>query len=740
MGLHTGSPLTTSEGYVGLDVHRGARVAALAHGGQVILTDATAALVPDAVTVDLGRHRVKDFDAPIRLFQLGDETFPPLRATAAVDLPTPMTAFLGREQELLSAAALWLEREPRLLTIVGPGGAGKTRFALELARLLSEDADGGTTFVPLAPLDDPALVIRTIAERTGAAGETVAAVASRLGDRPVHLVLDNLEQLLPDAAHPLAELLAASPALRIIATSREPVRIAGEWQLDLPPMDEGDAARLFVERAQGVRADVGDSPAVHELVRRLDNLPLAIELAAARVKLLGPEQLLDRLGQRLDLLKGARDTDARHATLRATIGWSHDLLDPPEQQLFARLAVFRGGCTLDDAESVCEADLDTLASLLDKSLVRRRTEPDGTERFWMLETIRAFAAERLAESGEEDSLRKRQADRLIELADRAETRAVIGVPKRWNFDLVAPEIDNVRAVLEWALEHDPERGLRLAAWLEAYWVVRDPAEGASWLERLLELCADADPVLRASSLRALGGARDIFGEPEQAAPCYRESLELFTSIGAEQDAAHLRFRVAANMAFRGETAAAWPLIEEHLDESRRLGIPVFECQALGFLGLRAREAGDLDAAVDLAVQSGAIARKAGWMWWEAGQLGAAASLERERGDLNAAERHALRALELSLGLGDRRTTVFHAAELAAIASARGDQARAGRLWGAAENEALAGRLGGQWDWYRAKLEARIVRPDDPMFTAARAEGALMSVAEAAGLEPAQTEP
>ena len=327
MGLHTGAPLATSEGYVGLDVHRGARVAALAHGGQVILTDATAALAPDAPTVELGRHRVKDFDAPVRLLQLGEESFPPLRASATVELPEPVTRFLGREQELLAAAALWLEREPRLLTIVGPGGAGKTRFALELARLLSEDADGGTTFVPLAPLDDAALVIRTIAERIGAAGESVDAVASRLGDRPVHLVLDNLEQLLPDVASQLADLLAASPALRVVATSREPVRITGEWQFDLPPLAEGDAVRLFVERAQGVRADVDDSPAVHELVRRLDNLPLAIELAAARVKLLGPEQLLDRLGQRLDLLKGARDADARHATLRATIAWSHDLLD-----------------------------------------------------------------------------------------------------------------------------------------------------------------------------------------------------------------------------------------------------------------------------------------------------------------------------------------------------------------------------------------------------------------------------
>jgi predicted ATPase len=203
-------------------------------------------------------------------------------------------------------------------------------------------------------------------------------------------------------------------------------------------MDESDAVTLFIERARALRADFGDSPAVHELVRRLDGLPLAIELAAARVKLLGPEQLLERIAQRLDLLKGGRDADERHATLRTTIAWSYDLLDDGEQRLFARLAVFRGGCTLEAAEAVCDSNLDTLASLLDKSLVRRRTDANGDERFWMLETIREFAREHLAASGEEDALRRLQTDWLIELADRAGMRATVGVPGKWDVDLVAP--------------------------------------------------------------------------------------------------------------------------------------------------------------------------------------------------------------------------------------------------------------------------------------------------------------
>lgn len=739
MGLHTGAPTVTAEGYVGVDVHRGARVAALAHGGQVVLTEATAVLLDDLPLGDLGRHRLKDFDRPVRLFQLGAAAFPPLRTPGAVDLPTPATRFLGREAELLAAAGLWLEQEPRLLTIVGPGGTGKTRFSIELARFLADEADGGTVFVPLAPVRDAAVVVGMVAERLGAADDGTAAVAVRVGEKRTHVVLDNLEQLLPEAARPLAELLAAAPMLRLIVTSREPVRIAGEAELDLPPMGEEDAVRLFLERAQSIRPEIVDAPAVHELARRLDGLPLALELAAARVKLLGPEQVLERIGQRLDLLRGVRDADERHATLRATIAWSHDLLDESERALFARLAIFRGGCTLEDAEAVCDADLDTLASLLDKSLVRRRLDPDGVERFWMLETIHEFARERLDESGEESRLRRIQADRLIELADRAGTRAVVDAPLDWDFDLVAPEIDNVRAILEWALEHDPVRGLHLATWLEAFWVVRDPVEGASWLERLVARAPNAEPTLRAAAFRSLGGALDIVGEPELAAPWYEQSLALFTSCGDEIGASHLRFRVGANAFNRGESGMAWPLIESALEESRRLGVRTGECQGLGFLARKAREDGDLARAVELALESAKIAGEVRWAWWEANELANAADLERELGRLDAAEEHALRAVELYLGLGDRQGMVFATAELAMVAALRGDPERAGRFWGALESEVSAGRVG-QWERYAAEIEAEVLVADGPVFSRAREEGRLLSIGEAAGLESAQTVP
>ena len=734
MGLHTGTPMATSEGYVGIDVHRGARVGALAHGGQIIMSSASAALVEDHPQLDLGRHRLKDFDAPVQLYQLGTAVFPPLRTPGAVDLPTPATRFLGREGELFQAATRWLDSNPRVLTIVGPGGTGKTRFSIELARFVAEDADGGTVFVALAPVRDAALVVPMIADQLGASGDSPAAVATRIGERHTHVVVDNLEQLLPEASRPLAELLAAAPTLRLLVTSREPVRIAGEIEFDLPPMGDHDAVDLFLERAQAIREDVGESPAVHELIRRLDGLPLAIELAAARVKLLGPEQLLERIANRLDLLKGGRDVDERHATLRATIAWSYDLLDDQEQQLFARLAVFRGGCTLDAAEAVCGAELDTLASLLDKSLVRRRIDIDGEERFWMLETIREFATELLHSTGEEDMLRRAQADRLIDLADRAGTRAIVDSPRPWNFKLVTPEIDNARAVLEWALERDPERGLRLATWLEAFWVVRDPVEGASWLERLLAAAPAADPELRGRAWRALGGALDIFGEHERAATCYPTSLELFTATGHEVEAAHMRFRIAASMVFRGEADAAWPLLEEVLRESRQTGNRLGESQALGFLAGRAEGHGDHAGALDMVIESAAIAHEVGWAWWEAGQLTSAAALERERGNLDVAENHARRSLEVGLELGDDRIIVFSAAELAIIAAERADSARAGLLWGAVETEARGGRVG-QWERYAEELEAQVLRANDPAFSEARAEGRLLTIPQAVGLEP-----
>ncbi|MBA2424881.1 MAG: adenylate/guanylate cyclase domain-containing protein, partial [Actinobacteria bacterium] len=288
MGLHTGAPTVAHEGYVGVDVHRGARVAALAHGGQILISPPTASLLDGEHLEDLGAHRLKDFDGATRLFQLGGGTFPPLRTPGSVELPTPPTRFLGRERELYDAVSSWVAHTPRVLTIVGPGGTGKTRFAIELARLLADEADGATLFVPFAPVRDSSLVLQTIADRLGAPSAEPSGIAAAVGERRTHLVLDNLEHLLPGAAKPIAGLVAASPSLRLLATSREPLRVQGEVELELPPLADDEAVALFLERARAVRADAAETPAVGQICRRLDCLPLALELAAARTKLLAP--------------------------------------------------------------------------------------------------------------------------------------------------------------------------------------------------------------------------------------------------------------------------------------------------------------------------------------------------------------------------------------------------------------------------------------------------------------------
>ncbi|MFO7572378.1 MAG: adenylate/guanylate cyclase domain-containing protein, partial [Gaiellaceae bacterium] len=497
MGLHTGSPTLAGEGYVGIDVHRGARVAALAAGGQIVCSPATAALLEEEPLRDLGTHRLKDFEGAIRLYQLGLDEFPPLRTPGSVELPTPATRFLGRERELFEAVSRVYDRDPRVLTVLGPGGTGKTRFTLELCRLLAEEAEGGTVFCALAPLREPGLVLTTIAERLGAAEAGPEAIAARVAGKRTHVLCDNIEHLLPAVARPLADLVAAAPALRLFVTSREPLRIQGEAEIDLPPLAEDEATALFLERAHAVRPDLEDGKAVGELCARLDYLPLALELAAARTKLLSPEALLERLEARLDLLKGTRDADERHATLRATIAWSYDLLDPDEQQLFRRLSVFRGGCTLESAETVCNADLDVLASLLDKNLVRRRTGRRGEERYWMLETIREFAAEQLEASAEAENIRRRHAERMLEIAHGGR----LGKHET-AFDILTglTEREELRAALDWAANSDVELGLRLIVATENFWVASMPEEGMRRVGALLVRATSIPVELRAVAL------------------------------------------------------------------------------------------------------------------------------------------------------------------------------------------------------------------------------------------------
>ncbi len=455
MGLHTGEPRLTGEGYAGRELHRAARIAASGHGGQVVLSATTRALVDGELT-ELGEHRLKDFDEPVPLFQLGQERFPPLKTISNTNLPRPASSFVGRQRERDELVSM-LSDGTRLLTLSGPGGSGKTRLGIEAASELVPSFKAGVFWVGLAALREPGLVTAEITQTLGAKD----GLAEHIGERELLLLLDNFEQVV-EAAPELGQLLECCPQLKLLVTSRELLRIRGEVDYPVPPLAEPEAIELFCARAQ-----LEPDETIAELCSRLDDLPLALELAAARTSALSPAQILERLAQRLDLLKGGRDADPRQQTLRATIAWSYELLDDRERAQFARLAVFRGGCRLDAAEEVANADLDTLQSLVDKSLLRHTGE-----RFWMLETIREYARERLAQSGAEGEARRLHAEYFLALAEQAH-----GPEKRdFTRSYAAPieaEHDNLRRALEWARDLDEgETLLRLAAALADYWGTR----------------------------------------------------------------------------------------------------------------------------------------------------------------------------------------------------------------------------------------------------------------------------
>ncbi len=455
IGMHTGDGLISGGTYVGLDVHRAARVSAAGHGGQVLLTEATQALLggilpTDTTLRDHGEHKLKDLSRPERIWELsigGLRTeFPPLRTLNAIpnNLPTQLTSFLGRQRELGEARRLL--SEGRLLTLTGPGGTGKTRLSLQIAADSTDRFPDGVYYVALGQIAMAELVVPTIAQAMGIVDpgpRPLDRLVEQIGDKCVLLVLDNFEQVI-EAAPQVNELLARAPKMSVLITSRSPLRVYGEREYPVPPLGVPDpkhlpslaglsqfeSVALFIERAMAVRPDFAvtsaNAPAVAEICARLDGLPLAIELAAARVRLLSPQAIMDRLGDRLGLLSsGARDLPERQQTLRGAIAWSHDLLDEADRRVFARFSVFAGGATLDAAEKVIFDEgekgdvLEAIGSLVDKSLIRQETQADGEPRFRMLETIREFALEQLTARGEDEPLRDRHAAGLVDFAERA---------------------------------------------------------------------------------------------------------------------------------------------------------------------------------------------------------------------------------------------------------------------------------------------------------------------------------
>jgi predicted ATPase len=604
IGLHTCTPFLTDEGYVGQDVHLAARVASSAHGGQVVLSQATRTLLGERYTlVELGEHRLKDIADPVAIFQLGTSQFAPLKTISNTNLPRPASSFIGRERELQEVLAR-IDEGRRLLTLTGPGGSGKTRLALEAAATRVPDYKAGVFWVGLASLRDPALVSETIAQTLGAKDGLV----EHIGERQLLLLLDNLEQVI-EAGPELSTLLQGCPNLTLLVTSRALLRVQGEIEYPVPPLAGSAAVSLFCERAQ-----TAPSEEIALLCRRLDNLPLAVELAAARARVLSPPQILERLSQRLDLLRGGRDADTRQQTLRATIDWSYDLLAEHEQELFGHLAVFAGGCTLEAAEEVCDADLDTLQALVEKSLVRF-----SSERYWMLETIREHAGGRLEESAGADHLKREHAEWFATLVESAERELESAGQDAW-LDRLELEHDNVRAALRFALDvGGANLGLRLAGSSATFWWIRGHwTEGRRWLEEAISASGRQDRGARAKAL---------------------------------EGAAHLAARQL-------DYSLAEKLGRECLDLSRELNDASRIARSLRVLAIVATGAGDAERLRGLLEQSEAFARESEDSWALSMALNNLGYLALETENVVRASVLFEEALQLARDRGDRRSEAF----------------------------------------------------------------------------------
>jgi predicted ATPase len=636
IGLHTGEPVRTKEGYVGIDLTRGARVCAAGHGGQVLLSQATRDLV-DVDTSDLGEHRLKDLPEPQRLYQLGTAEFPPLKTLNSTNLPVQSTPLVGRERELTEAVSLL--REHRLLTLVGPPGTGKTRLALQLAAELADEFEQ-VWWVALQHVRDPNLVEPTIAQTIGARRDLPGYLRNRRG----LLLLDNLEQVLGCAPR-LAQLVAGSSNLKLLATSREPLHLTLEQQYPVPPLPERDALTLFHERASAVRPGFAANGAVAEICRRLDGLPLAIELAAARVKVLPPDALLARLELRLPLLTGGgRDLPERQRTLRATIEWSYDLLDPHEQNALARLSVF-SGWTLEAAAAVCDCDLEMLASLVDKSLIHVQ---DG--RFSMLETIREYGRERLEESGDAEELRSRHLEHYVGIAERS-ARELEGPAQTVWLPQLEDEHDNFRAAEGWARESENgELASRLAIALWVFRFIRGHIhEARAALESAVEETAEL-PALRMKALEGIAFLAPRQGDFARTQASARAAIALSQVLGDEQTEGRCLRALSRAVSVEDDRAAV-SLLEQAAVLSRKVGDHWNLSIVTNNLGSVALDSGEFDRAAALFDEAARLAHKRGDARTSSLVLVNVSEAAYGAGRLDEAEAAAVEAIRIARDLG-----------------------------------------------------------------------------------------
>ncbi len=673
--LHTGAAEERGGDYFGPPLNRVARLLSAGHGGQILLSLPTQELVRDQLPSgaglrDLGEKRLKDLFRPERVFQLTapdlPSEFPSLRTLESLrnNLPLQPTPLVGREREVAAVCERLRSPEVRLLTLTGPGGTGKTRVGLQAAAELIEAYEGGVFFVPLATVADPSLVASSVAGALGVTETGDRPLEERLKeylrDREMLLLLDNFEQVL-EATPFLEGMLVAAPRLKALATSRAALRLYGEHEFPVPPLELPDtgrlpevealaqyeAVRLFIERARAVKPDFAvtneNAPAVAEICTRLDGLPLAIELAAARIRLLSPKAMLARLGSRLKLLTGgARNLPERQRTLRGAIEWSHSLLTPEEHTLFARLAVFSGGRTLEAIEAVCDPDgeldaFDAVESLLEKSLLRQEEGPDEEPRFVMLETIHEYATEKLKEGGEYEELRASHVAYFVAFAEEAEPEIEGPDQVSWMERLEADH-DNLRAALSWSLERkDAESALRIGGALWWFWVVRGhPTESRRWLVAGLTGGETAPVGVRARALLAVGDLALRQGDYTRAVEDLEASLSLYR------------------------------------EAKDRRG----EAYALSILGWIASERNELERARELLEESLALSREAGTARDVSIVLNAVATLELYRGEYELAATIAEEGLSLAREAGDVRSIAMYTMNLALTAPVTGEYERA----------------------------------------------------------------
>jgi predicted ATPase len=694
MALHIGASEERDGDYFGPPVNRVARLLSAAHGGQVLLSLPTHEMVRDQLPAginlaELGEHRLKDLFRPERVFQLTapdlPSEFPPLRTLDAYrnNLPLQPTPLIGREKEVSEVCDLVRGNETRLLTLTGPGGIGKTRVALQAAADLLDDYSDGTFFAQLATLTESELLLPAVAETLGVSetGEQPLdeLLKDYLHERHLLLVLDNFEQVL-EAAPQVTELLAVSPGLKVLATSRTPLRLYGEHVYPVPPLalpdlrlqppleslTQYEAVGLFVERARALKPDFEvtneSAPAVAEICVRLDGLPLAIELAAARITMLPPKAMLQRLSSRLKLLTGgARDLPERQRTLRATIEWSFALLDEGEQLLFGRLAVFSGGRTLEAIEAICDAEGDLpvdafegVSSLLDKSLLRQEEGPNEEPRFVMLETVHEFAREKLKESEEAEEIKRLHGAYFLTLAEEAYPELRGPHQLEWLEKLEA-EHDNMRAALSWSLERkEAEVALRLGCALGWFWSMRGYlSEGRRWLEEALAMGGRVSPEVRAMALAGAGELAFEQGELDRAKEAYDEGLELLEHEGREP-------------------SEAKPLL-------------------LGLLGWVDWEREDYRRAKQLFEEGLALSREMSDTWWLASSLSNLALVSYSLGDYERSTELYDESMDLFREHGDKHSLAMCLNNLAMLVCSQGDLGRAAQL--TEESVALHRELG-----------------------------------------------